>query len=347
MIEARGSLRLEFMWRSSMRIRALGYALVFLVAAPALSAQDVSTRELRLTYVARVNNLPEDAKKVEIWIPVPSSNRHQKVSNLSVDSPLRWKHLTEPKYGNSYLYTVIEKVTSPELQIRVSFDVDRQIALFDRLKSQEVDQETRRRHLMPNRLVTISPRIVNIAKKVTRDAEGTLNEARSLYDYVLNSMNYDKSKPGWGHGDSERACDIRSGNCTDFHSLFISLSRARRIPARFIMGIPLTGESSGEVTGYHCWADFYLEGKGWVPVDISEAWKSKDPAVQNFLFGNLDFNRVEFNVGRDLLLENQSGPPLNYFIAPYVEVEDKAWPDTFMTVEYRNRGIHRPRTSRR
>lgn len=330
-----------------MRTRFLGYVLVFLVAAPALSAQDVSTRELRLTYVARVNNLPRDAKKVEVWIPVPSSSRHQTISNLTVDSPLPWKRLTEPRFGNTYLYAVIDEVTSPELQIRMSFDVDRQIVLFDRLKNQIVDQETRRRHLMPNRLVTVSPRIVNIAKKITRESEGTLDEARALYDYVLSSMKYDKSKPGWGHGDSERACDIRSGNCTDFHSLFISLSRAREIPARFVMGVPLTGDSSGEATGYHCWADFYIEGKGWVPVDISEAWKSKDPAVHNFLFGNLDFNRVEFAVGRDLVLENQSGPPLNYFIGPYVEIDDRPWPDAFMTIEYRNRSNQRLRTTRR
>lgn len=330
-----------------MRTRLLGYALVLLVAAPATFAQGVSTRELRLTYVARVNNLPQDAKKVEVWIPVPSSNRHQTVSNLKVDSPLGWKRLTEPRFGNTYLYTVVDEVTSPELQVRVSFDVDRRIVLFDRLKDQTVDQETRRLHLMPNRLVTISPRIVNIAKKVTRESKGTLNETRALYDYVLSSMKYDKSKPGWGHGDSERACDIRSGNCTDFHSLFISLSRAREIPSRFVMGIPLSADSSGEVIGYHCWADFYLEGKGWVPVDISEAWKSKDPAVHNFLFGNLDFNRVEFTIGRDLVLENQSGPPLNYFIGPYVEIDDRPWPDTFMTIEYRNRADQRLRTTRR
>lgn len=330
-----------------MRKSLLACALVLVAAAPMVAAQQVSTREMSMTYIGHVSNLPKEAGRVEVWIPVPSSNRHQTISNLQVESPLPWKSLTDPKFGNRYLYTVIDEVTSRDLEVRVSFDVDRRIALFDRLASQEVSQETLRQHLMPNRLVTVSPRIVGIAKQVTREAEGTLDEARAIYDHVLTSMTYDKSKPGWGRGDSERACDIRSGNCTDFHSLFISLARARVIPSRFIMGIPLPSDAAGEVTGYHCWAEFYLDGKGWVPVDISEAWKSKDPAAQNFLFGNLDFNRVEFSVGRDLKLEGLSGPPLNYFIAPYVEVDDEPWPDTFMSVEYRNRGIQRPKSARR
>lgn len=330
-----------------MKERLLGLAVVFLLTASALPAQQLSTRELRMTYVGHVSNLPKNATNVEVWIPVPSSNRHQTISKLEVDSPLPWMSLTDPKYGNSYLYTRIDKVTSPNLTVKVSFDVDRRIALFDRLTSEDVSQEDRRRHLMPNTLVTISPRVVNIARDVTTNTEGTLDEAHALYDYVLGSMTYDKSKPGWGRGDTERACDIRAGNCTDFHSLFISLARARVIPARFIMGVPLKSDASGVIDGYHCWAEFYLESKGWVPVDISEAWKSKDPAVQNFLFGNLDFNRVEFSVGRDLVLSNQSGPPLNYFITPYVEVDDRPWPDTFMTIEYRNRVIQRPKSARR
>jgi hypothetical protein len=37
-------------------------------------------------------------------------------------------------------------------------------------------------------------------------------------------------------------------------------------------------------------------------------------------------NRVTFSTGRDLVLEPpQSGPPLNFFIAPYVEVGGKPY----------------------
>jgi hypothetical protein len=46
-----------------------------------------------------------------------------------------------------------------------------------------------------------------------------------------------------------------------------------------------------------------------------------------YYFGNLTENRVAFSVGRDLtLVPKQDGPPLNFFIYPYVEVDGQPYP---------------------
>jgi transglutaminase-like putative cysteine protease len=121
------------------------------------------------------------------------------------------------------------------------------------------------------------------------------------------------------------ACDSGYGNCSDFHSLFISLARTEKIPAKFEIGFPLPEKAaSGDIPGYHCWAKFWVSGKGWVPVDISEA--SKHPEMKDYYFGNLTPDRVAFSSGRDLeLVPKQDGPPLNFFIYPYVEVGGKPY----------------------
>jgi len=148
-----------------------------------------------------------------------------------------------------------------------------------------------------------------------------------LYDRVDDHLCYDKSKPGFGHGDVLWACDSRSGNCTDFHSLFISLSRSQGLPAKFEIGFPLPDQrGAGEIAGYHCWALYHVDGHGWIPTDISEA--DRHPELKEYYFGNLTENRVQFTVGRDLVLvPKQAGEPLNYFIYPHIEVNDEAWPD--------------------
>jgi transglutaminase-like putative cysteine protease len=132
-------------------------------------------------------------------------------------------------------------------------------------------------------------------------------------------MRYDKTGEGWGRGDAVWACTSKRGNCTDFHSLFIGMMRSSGIPARFEIGFPLPdGKTEGDIGGYHCWAEFYLAGIGWVPVDASEAWKK--PAKRDFFFGAHDTNRVFFTYGRDIRLSpDQKGDPLNYFIYPYAE----------------------------
>jgi hypothetical protein len=67
-----------------------------------------------------------------------------------------------------------------------------------------------------------------------------------------------------------------------------------------------------------------LNRLGWVPVDISEAWKN--PSKHDYFFGSIDANRVQFTTGRDLTLEpKQDGPTLNYFIYPYVEVDGQPY----------------------
>ena len=104
------------------------------------------------------------------------------------------------------------------------------------------------------------------------------------------------------------------------------MARGNKITSKFEMGFPIpTKTGSGTVGGYHCWAWFSPDGKGWVPVDISEA--NQHPEKKEYYFGNLSEDRVSFTVGRDIdLAPKQKGPPLNFFIYPCVEVEGKAYP---------------------
>ena len=104
------------------------------------------------------------------------------------------------------------------------------------------------------------------------------------------------------------------------------------------IGFPLPIDKTyAEIPGYHCWAEFYLDSTGWVPVDISEAWRHPDK--HDYFFGAHDVNRVQFTQGRDLhLLPAQQGAPLNYFVYPYVEVAGKEYPNVSVTFSFQDVG---------
>jgi transglutaminase-like putative cysteine protease len=163
--------------------------------------------------------------------------------------------------------------------------------------------------------------IAELSAQQTSGIREPLAKARAIYNYVIATMRYDKSGTGWGNGDAIWACTAKRGNCTDFHSVFIGMMRAAGIPARFEIGFPLPADlHDGAVPGYHCWAQFYVEPYGWIPVDASEAWKHPDK--RDYFFGAHDDNRLQFTVGRDILLDPpQHGDPLNYFIYPYAELD--------------------------
>jgi transglutaminase-like putative cysteine protease len=304
-------------------------------SAPAAPA----SRSFEATYVATVEDVPAGLNRLEIWVPVPQDTASQTIRNLRVDSAYPGSIRHEKEFGNSYFYLSTGEPRPGKLEIRVSFEADRQEVLASHLvrTSRHETPENLQRYLKEENLVTLSPRIRELARRITTGNKTPDAKAHAIYDYVVNTMIYDKTVPGWGNGDTERACDVAKGNCTDFHSLFMSLARAEGIPARFIIGFPLKPEAEGTVPGYHCWAEFYLPDRGWIPVDASDASKATDARRRNYLFGNLDPDRVQFTMGRDIRLDP---PPcaetLNYFIYPYAQGDGHAITPVAIRLEYKN-----------
>jgi transglutaminase-like putative cysteine protease len=286
------------------------------------------SRHFTFHYGFTVKNLPA-GKKVRIWIPAAQSDPFQEVKILAAKGDLPVRKTRESKYGNEIFFAETGSATQPELRFEIEYDVVRheRVALNPaaHLVVTTLTNKERQQDLQPDALVPVTGLPADLAAKVTQGKTQPLDKARAIYDYVFTTMRYDKTGTGWGHGDVLYACDAKKGNCTDFHSLFIAMARSQGIPARFEIGFPLPPDKhSAEIAGYHCWSDFYIDGKGWIPVDISEAWKHQEK--RDYFFGSHDVNRVQFSMGRDLRLSPpQKGKPLNYFVYPYVEVDGQEY----------------------
>ncbi len=193
--------------------------------------------------------------------------------------------------------------------------------------------------LAPEPLVPLSGPVRDLAEQATAGLATDAAKARAIYDTVTAMMRYDKTGTGWGRGDALFACDARRGNCTDIHALIIGMARCSGIPARFAIGLSLPeARISGETDlgGYHCWAELYVNGRGWVPVDASEA--VKNPSRREYFFGHHDENRLELSRGRNLTLNPaQHGPALNFFVEPYAEVDGRPHAAVERRVTFRDR----------
>jgi transglutaminase-like putative cysteine protease len=309
--------------------------IAFVAFSASLSVSSNATAPLRkfeFTYVAKIPALPADAKVSRIWIPLPQSDRYQTIRNLKIEAPFAYTERKDPEFGNEYLYVQVpaSKIAQPA-DVRVTFDVTRRehrVTLEPRPASapSQMSPADLQRYLQPDRLIPLQGVIGQLSAQETQGLQDPLAKARAIYNYVVATMRYDKSGTGWGNGDAVWACTAKRGNCTDFHSLFIGMARAAGIPARFEIGFPLPEDQhDGAIPGYHCWAEFYVEPYGWIPVDASEAWKHPDK--KDYFFGAHDDNRVQLTVGRDIRLDPpQQGQPLNYFVYPYAELDGKPLP---------------------
>jgi transglutaminase-like putative cysteine protease len=261
--------------------------------------------------------LPTLTESAEIWIPMALSDAFQEVKVLEKNLPTGAKVLKDEANSNEVLYMALGPEHSGK-QITISYSVTR-----SEKGPYAAPQPDPKLYLVGNKLMPIGGRFEEIAKEALGEKikESHLIQARRLYDYIIETMRYMKFGD-FGRGDSNYACDSKTGNCTDFHSYFISLARSVGIPARFAIGASIPSDrNEGGMDGYHCWAEFYADGKWW-PVDISEA--NKYTALATYYFGRHPANRIEFTRGRDLELNpGPSAGPFNFLVYPYLEVKGK------------------------
>ena len=296
-------------------------------------------RSFEATYVGIIAPLPSTAKKVDVWIPLPSDGPYQTIADVKVQAPAPFT-FERDSAGNRLAHFVLDKPEQlgRDFEVRATYRVTRREAVTPPPGSAKPGEPAGAAELLkPNRLVPLTPRVKELADTLSAGKTDAVSKAHAFYDYLVDNGTYEKVTPGWGRGDSERFCDVKRGNCTDFHSAFMALARSEGIPVRFSIGFPLMRDKEGTVPGYHCWAEFWAPGRGWVPVDASDAAKTKEPEKKAYLFGNLDADRFDITTGRDLTLSPpQKDGPLNFFIYPYVEVDGKTFAETKIRLEYRD-----------
>lgn len=300
----------------------LAAAALTLAAALAARAADVRpSRSFRLTYSATVKDLPAGAQTVDLWLPYPSSDENQVIHRVKVTAPGPVTIAREQRAGNLFLH-VRRPAAAGKVEVQMEIAATRW-ENAGRSEELSLEQARARGYLSPEPLVPLDGPVLAVARAAVRGKRTDAEKARAIYEHVTSMMKYDKSGTGWGRGDALFACDARRGNCTDFHALIIGAARSQGIPARFAMGVSLPpARGEGEIAGYHCWAELYVRGRGWVPVDSSEA--AKDPSRRNYYYGHHDPDRLEFSRGRQVVLNPpQQGPPLNFFIYPYAEVDGR------------------------
>ncbi|HYF48182.1 MAG TPA: transglutaminase-like domain-containing protein [Planctomycetota bacterium] len=317
-------------------------AAVTLAAVTLMGAEDLdtplgkTTRKFEFKYTATIKEVPEGAKTVDLWIPVPQDSKHQKITDLKFDAPEQPALGTDPTQNNKIAHWKLDAAKAKGLSVTLSFVCERtEASAGDLSKARELNDEEKKRfdaYLKANKLVLVGGEFVATADGAVKGAKTPAEVAKAAYDFTVGTVKYGKpaDKPGWGKGSTQWACDAKVGNCTDFHALIMSIGRTKGVPVKFEMGFPLPypaadkpETAAGAVGGYHCWAAYYLGGVGWVPVDASEA--GKYPEKKDYFFGNIDANRVQFTSGRDVnLVPKQAGDPLNYFIYPYAEADGKS-----------------------
>lgn len=140
-----------------------------------------------------------------------------------------------------------------------------------------------------------TPYLRRLADGLTMGAKSPAEKAWRCYEFVTTRVDYAFMRDYFQIDHLNEYCAVNlKGDCGLQTLLFILLCRIAGIPARWQSGLAV----SPAYTGSHDWAQFYLDGWGWLFADCSyggSAWRNASPERHRFYFGNIDPMRMAAN----------------------------------------------------
>jgi transglutaminase-like putative cysteine protease len=265
-------------------------------------------------------------RDLKVWIPIPREWDSQKNVQIISVQPEPHGRYTDPEYGNKIYYWDFGKYPerpSYRVDIRarlLSYEVETTIDPSD-IKPYDKTSEEYELYTKSGYTVHITPKVKELAKVAVGDETNPYLKAQKILAFV-----HDKIK--WFQGmdrslehmlsspkiDEKSGEEYYNGDCTHFSALFVALCRSEGIPARCVYGrigwAPHLNEGNSRMAfdidtalspdgfagaqhhglGPHMWAEYFLPGTGWIPVDANVGWhRAAHP-------------KVIMSYGRDIIL---------------------------------------------
>ncbi|MBP2132375.1 transglutaminase-like putative cysteine protease [Methanomicrobium sp. W14] len=256
---------------------------------------------------------------LKIWFPLPvetDSQRNVSVRNLSYPEYVVKEPVTTGDIGYIYYEIPAEKIDG---NLTIAADIkftsyeQRFIVDPERVEAYNKSSPEYIKYTASERNIEISGDIRDKAKKIVGNETNPYLMAQLIYDYITTTypyshaphVNLDTVEPKTP--ESTYMFETGHGDCGTQSILFSALCRAVGIPARAIGGYQML--ISGE-PGTHFWAEYYIEGYGWVPCDITVAdvadWVNtsdeKRDEFKKYYSSNLDPTRyiIQKNVDAEM-----------------------------------------------
>jgi transglutaminase-like putative cysteine protease len=296
-------------------------------------------KEQPVTYkvrqIVRLDQIKAGTKNVRMWVAIPDDEQNQRVLDLNVvAAPGKWSIVPDLENRARFVKVEVKEPKGEAIDVEVDFVVTRN-PVYVAVEAKRVGQlsESLKKAFAPHLALKtphmeVNEKILEIAKEVCGDETNLATQASLLMEHVAKladhySYSKDPLMPKCGIGDAIACLKQGGGCCTDLHSLFIALARARGIPARLAMGYRLQEKNLDKLVdpGYRCWVEYFLPNYGWVSADIVEADAPGGLGAVRWSRG-LTARRVWLNPGREYrLAEDQAVGRVNHMSIAYAEID--------------------------
>ncbi len=251
---------------------------------------------------------------LKIWFPVPIITGPQpaaRVTSIVPDTYVVEPPSIDGDIGAVYMEVPLDELAG-DLELSVAFEFDHYEQRFvvdpGQVGAYDTESALYKEYTASSGNIAVTPEIEAAAREAAGGEANPYLAAEKIYDYVLDNITYSFMPHGalWPRGEPESVYvhEHRCGDCGAQSMYFSALCRAVGIPARTTGGWQLFKGTFGD----HFWAEFYLPGYGWLPVDPTAAdiadyipglSEAEVESFQDFFFANQDRLRcvVQKDVG--------------------------------------------------
>jgi transglutaminase-like putative cysteine protease len=213
---------------------------------------------------------PSGTKTLKVWVPVPQDDLGQKVTpgEWSVfPAEVKPSFHTERVFGNQFAYFEFASPQGAQIIANTfkatvwQLDWDVNAGKVARVEKWPMAFDPYRR---AERGIVIDERVKRLAGDLAGKG-GPATDLGAIMGWVHDNMVYDHSVTSLV-ASTDHALAKKRGDCSDYHGLCSSLSRAIGLPTRVTYGLHLFPKN----LPCHCKLEAYLHPYGWVSFDVSE-----------------------------------------------------------------------------
>jgi transglutaminase-like putative cysteine protease len=263
--------------------------------------------DIRVTDASRPNML-------YLWIPKPVNSPSQRNVTLISRS-------IEPfmeNYKGVSLYKLDNLLAGTSQSINLSYRVE-VYSVGSVIRPLSIKQETTElsaAHTKSSSLIPSDvPQIKTAANLIVNREQNPYIKAKAIYDWIINNMQISDSETS---KSLVEVLEQRRGDPYSAALLYTALARAAGVPCIPVAGVLVNQNGH---TLRHYWAEFWIDGFGWLPVDpamgagavkltdnVNRQFNEEtEKDLVNFYFGNLDNQRIAISRGELILsqIENR------------------------------------------
>jgi len=209
---------------------------------------------------------------IKVWVVQPLTFLCQQIENFSISH--KPKKYYKDIQGNKILYFEFKNPKKIAIQINIKAILGKHKINLKKKKVflPPISTKLFKQYTKSEKFLEQTPAIKKLTCQITKTDDSILDKLQSIFNFIVRNFKY--CYPVKKRGVKYLNLKNLKGDCGEYSSLFITMCRVLKIPARNQTGFVIFPKQK-KITE-HGWSNIYLKPYGWVDIDTQYASLEKN-----------------------------------------------------------------------